>query len=87
MEITIQKVNQSLITLEFLQDLEEGVDDVTPLITSLEKIKKEIRKVGFSNKFNKQEKELWNNIFKEVLEEDKAQGIQGTGINVLHINE
>lgn len=76
MEITIQKVNQSVITLEFLQNLEQEVDDITPLVTSLEKLQKIVNKTGFSNKFNRMERVLWNDIFDKVLplkqEEDEA---------------
>jgi hypothetical protein len=87
MEITIQKVNQSLITLEFLQDLEEGIDDVTPLVNSLVKLKSIINKPGFGNKFNKKEKELWNDIFTQVLDLPSVGGIQSAGINMVHIQK
>ena len=87
MEITIQKVNQSLITLEFLQDLENGIDDVTPLYNSLNKLKGVINKVGFTNKFTKGERELWNKIFEQVLEEPKLEGMQSIGTNIVHIDE
>jgi hypothetical protein len=51
-----------------MQDLEEGLDDITPLIQSLEKIRGIINKAGFGNKFTKKERELWNNIFTELLD-------------------
>jgi len=76
MEITVQKINQSVVVLEFLQDLEEGIDDVTPLISSLEKMRGIINKLGYGNKFNKAEKELWNSVFDEVLNSNKAEGVQ-----------
>ena len=45
MEITAQKIQS--IELRFLQNEDEGVDDITPFITSLEKLKKHINSVGF----------------------------------------
>ena len=51
MEIVTQKINQTDIILKFTQDLDNGVDDITPLINSLEQIKPIIEKVGFGNKF------------------------------------
>lgn len=87
MEITIQKINQSLITLEFLQDLENGVDDITPLYNSLNKLKKIINKMGFGNEFTKVERELWNKIFEQVLEEPKLEGMQSIGTSLTYIQE
>jgi len=79
MEIVVQRINQAVITLEFIQDLEQSVDDITPFIKSLEKIKKIVNKIGYGNKFNKEERELWNNIFEQLLEVEKPNGINNYG--------
>lgn len=85
MEITIQKINRSVITLEFLQDLDNDIDDITPLYNSLRKIKEIINKPGYTNKFTKKEKELWNSIFEDVLSDDNIVGIQHAGTNLISI--
>lgn len=87
MEITAQKIQS--IELRFLQDEDEEVDDITPLITSLEKLKKHINSVGFSNPYNKEEKALWNNIFDTLLgePETKIEGLNSTGVSMVHIQE
>lgn len=76
MEIITTKINQTIIDLQFVQDLDEGTDDITPLVTSLEKLQKIVNKTGFSNRFNKTERALWNNVFDRVLplkqEKDEA---------------
>ena len=84
MDITVQKINKSIITLDFIQDLDEGVDDITPLYNSLKKIKNIINKPGYNNKFNKEERLLWNYIFEEVLEKEDVSGIQSAGNNLIH---
>lgn len=87
MEITAQKIQS--IELKFLQDEDEGIDDITPFITSLEKLKKHINSVGFTNPYDKEEKALWNTIFDALLGETeiKAEGLNSTGVNMVHIQE
>lgn len=87
MEITTQKIQS--IELRFLQDEDEGIDDITPFITSLEKLKKHINSVGFSNPYGKEEKALWNSIFDTLLgeTETKAEGLNSTGVSMVHIQE
>lgn len=88
MELTIQRIERTEIDLLFVQDVEDNIDDITPLYTSLEKIKKIINKPGFKNEFNREEKDLWNSIFKQILkDEDKVQGIQNLGNNCVNIED
>lgn len=77
MEIQISRTERSDIVLQFEQNLQEGIDDISPLVNSLKKIKKIINEPGFRNKFSKKEKELWQKIFEEILEEEqRPEGIQ-----------
>ena len=87
MEITAQKIQS--IELKFLQDEDEEIDDITPFITSLEKLKKHINSVGFSNLYNKEEKALWNSIFDALLGETeiKVEGLNSTGVSIVNIQE
>ena len=64
MEILIQKIDN--VQFNFTRD--DDMDDITPLVTSSEKLRKIINKVGYKNEFNSTERELWNGIFK-VIEE------------------
>mgnify|MGYP003610856691 CR=1 FL=1 len=69
MEIVVQKIERQEIQLLFVQDIEEQIDDISPLITSLAKLKKIINKPGFRNDFDKEERELWNKIFNDLISE------------------
>lgn len=64
MEIIIQKIDN--VQFNFTRD--DEIDDITPLVTSSEKLKKIINKVGFKNEFNSIERDLWNGIFKVIDE-------------------
>ena len=64
MEILIQKIDN--VQFNFTRD--DDMDDITPLVTSSEKLRKIINKAGYKNEFNSVERELWNGIFK-VIEE------------------
>lgn len=64
MEILIQKIDN--VQFNFTRD--DDMDDITPLVTSSEKLRKIINKAGYKNEFNSAERELWNGIFK-VIEE------------------
>ena len=46
---------------------DEG-DDITPLVTSSEKLRKIINKAGYKNDFTAEERNLWNGIFNVVNE-------------------
>lgn len=87
MEIVVQKIERQEIHLVFVQDAEENIDDVSPLVTSLAKLKKIINKPGFKNDFDKGERELWNNIFNEILSEESVQGIQHGGGDRVYIQD
>ena len=62
MEIIIQKIDN--VQFNFTRD--DEIDDITPLVTSSEKLKKIINKVGFKNEFSSIERDLWNGIFKVI---------------------
>ena len=64
MEIQIQKIDN--VIFSFSRD-DEG-DDITPLVTSSEKLRKIINKAGYKNDFTAEEKNLWNGIFNVVNE-------------------
>ena len=64
MEIIIQKIDN--VQFNFTRD--DEIDDITPLVTSSEKLKKIINKVGFKNEFSSIERDLWNGIFKVIDE-------------------
>jgi len=64
MEIVIQKIDN--VQFNFTRD--EEIDDITPLVTSSEKLRKLINRAGFKNDFTAVERELWNGIFKVVEE-------------------
>lgn len=88
MEVTIQRIERTEIHLDFVQDFEEHVDDITPLYTSLKKIKKIITAPGFKNPFNKGEKEMWGRIFSEILkEEEKTEGLSSSGSGLTQIEQ
>ena len=82
MEMNIQTRKE--LTLRLVDDHEEGVYEVDAFLSSLIKIKKMVNKVGFLNKFSKQEKEVWNDFFERyniVQEEPK-----GAGPNIQNVN-
>ena len=87
MEIVVQKIERQEIHLVFVQDAEENIDDVSPLVTSLAKLKKIINKPGFKNEFDKGERELWNSIFKQLLTEEVPQGLQYGGGDRVYIKD
>ena len=87
MEITSIRIDREEINLKFIKDSNEGEDDVSTLITSLDKIKKFINEPGFANKFSKEEKELWNNIFNTLLFESTAEGIQCAGGDRVYVED
>lgn len=55
-----------------VEDRMEGEDEITPFISSLAKIKKEVTKSGFRNMFNKEEREIWLSIFERIIIQDEA---------------
>ena len=87
MEIVVQKIERQEIQLLFVQDAEEQIDDISPLITSLTKLKKIINKPGFRNDFDKDERELWNKIFNDLISEEPIQGIQHGGGDRIYIQD
>jgi len=66
MEIVAQKV--STIDIRFIQDLDGEIDEVTPFVKSLKKIISHINSPGFSNKYTKAEKAIWNELSESLLD-------------------
>ena len=87
MEITSIRIDREEINLKFIKDSNEDKDDISTLITSLDKIKKFINEPGFANKFSKEEKELWNNIFNALLFEPAVEGIQYAGGDRVYVKD
>ena len=87
MEITSIRIDREEINLRFIKDSNEDKDDISTLITSLDKIKKFINEPGFANKFSKEEKELWNNIFNILLFEPAVEGIQCAGGDRIYVED
>lgn len=73
MNVEIQKINQTVVTIDFIQDLSNEMDNITPLISSLKKFRGIIREAGYNKKFTKKEKELWEEIFTELLPEETEE--------------
>jgi hypothetical protein len=70
----ILQQNIRSISLNFIDDSEEDIYEVDVFLTSLEKIKKTINAVGFTNKFSKEEKALWNGIFEKFIFKSDIKG-------------
>lgn len=65
MEIYYRNVKELHFHLD--TDEESGEDEISPFINSLVKIKKEVKKAGFRNMFNKEEREIWLKIFERIV--------------------
>jgi len=58
------------LQLTLTDDRLEGVNEITPFVSSLSKIKKEVYKAGFLSMFNKAEKEVWISILEKFLPDE-----------------
>ena len=67
MEVTYRNVKELHL---FLTDDPEAEDEITPFISSLNKIKKEVNKSGFRNMFSKDEKTIWLKVFERIVIDD-----------------
>ena len=67
MEVTYRNVKELHL---FLTDDPEAEDEITPFISSLNKIKKEVTKSGFRNMFSKDEKTIWLKVFERIVIDD-----------------
>ena len=74
MEILAQRI--STIDIRLIQDADEGVDDITPFITSLPKLKKLINKIGYGNPFSKEERGFWITLIEQFSTEGGTPTIQ-----------
>ena len=65
MEIFYKDVKE--LHFYLVHDRDEGIDEISPFMNSLVKIKKEVTKAGFRNMFSKQEREIWLKIFEMII--------------------
>ena len=82
MEMNIQTKRE--LVLRVLDDHEEGIFEVDAFLSSLLKIRKMINRVGFLNKFTKEEKVVWNNFFE--IYNIQQETPENPGPNVQNIN-
>lgn len=72
MKVAQRNSREVLIIVE--DNNEENIYEVDIFLNSLIKLKKIINSTGYTNKFNKDEKALWDDIFSEfVFPEDKPK--------------
>ena len=85
MEILTQRINT--ISINLIQDLDEGIDDISPFVSSLPKLKRIINELGYKNKFTKKEKLFWNEIFDSFIEEDKPEGVTNVSSDKIYVED
>lgn len=85
MEILTQRINT--ISINLIQDVDDGTDDITPFASSLPKLKKILNELGYKNKFTKKEKLFWNEIFDSFIEEDKPEGVTNVSSDKTYVPE
>jgi hypothetical protein len=73
MDISQRQLRELSISL--VHDMDNDYDEITPFISSLGKIKKEVNKVGgFRSMFNGEEKTIWKQILERIVIQDKNGG-------------
>jgi len=70
-----------------IQDLDEEIDDISPFVSSLPKLKRIINELGYKNKFTKKEKLFWNEIFDSFIEEDKPEGVTNVSSDKIYVED
>jgi len=85
MEILTQRINT--ISINLIQDLDEGIDEISPFVSSLPKLKRIINELGYKNKFTKKEKLFWNEIFDSFIEEDKPEGVTNVSSDKIYVED
>lgn len=85
MEILTQRINT--ISINLIQDLDEGIDEISPFVSSLPKLKRIINELGYKNKFTKKEKLFWNEIFDSFIEEDKPEGVTNVSSDKTYVED
>ena len=85
MEILTQRINT--ISINLIQDLDEEIDDISPFVSSLPKLKRIINELGYKNKFTKKEKLFWNEIFDSFIEEDKPEGVTNVSSDKIYVED
>jgi len=70
-----------------IQDLDEGIDEISPFVSSLPKLKRIINELGYKNKFTKKEKLFWNEIFDSFIEEDKPEGVTNVSSDKTYVED
>ena len=58
------------LQLILTDDRLEGINEITPFVSSLAKIRKEVYKPGFLSMFNKAEKEVWISIIEKFYPDE-----------------
>ena len=71
MEIFYKDVKE--LHFYLVDDKIEGDDEITPFISSLTKIKKEVTKSGFRNMFSKDERTVWLRIFEHIVIDEASK--------------
>lgn len=85
MEILTQRINT--ISINLIQDLDEGIDEISSFVSSLPKLKRIINELGYKNKFTKKEKLFWNEIFDSFIEEDKPEGVTNVSSDKTYVED
>lgn len=80
MDVNYREVRE--LNINVLHDATSGYDEITPFISSLSKIKKEVTRSGFKNMFNREEKEVWLKVFERIEIKDAKSG-EGPEIKIL----
>ena len=73
MDVSYREVRE--LNFNLIHDASNDYDEITPFISSLGKIKKEITRAGFRSMFSKDEKEVWKRILEKiVIQEGDSKG-------------
>jgi hypothetical protein len=80
MDVNYREVRE--LNINVIHDATNGYDELTPFISSLGKIKKEITRGGFKNMFNGDERAIWLKVFERIEIKDEKNG-KGPEIKIL----
>ena len=72
MEVNYRELRE--LNINVLHDATSGYDEITPFVSSLGKIKKEVTRSGFKNMFSKEEREVWFKVFERIEIKDEKNG-------------
>ena len=71
MEISYRQLRE--LSIHLVHDINDDYDEISPFLSALNKIKKEVERSGFKGMFNREEKEMWKKIFEQIKIEEKPQ--------------